>query len=224
MKTGWNLPAPPRRRSAVTAGGRRRLLLFSRLLGALRLGRRFGGGVLRQVLRLRPWLPWAWRPSSPALRRPARQRLRLRASAACLGLGGLFGLGRRVIMVMIAIGAMDMAGMAMVMDMRRYPGFRPRPRSRLPDRRGVTARSVDFSLAEQEIDNLVFIQRRAQLGGGHRVFLEELHDLLLFARVFRAASWPIRRFISGWVTVMLLRWPISLSNRPRRTRRSAMRR
>jgi hypothetical protein len=58
----------------------------------------------------------------------------------------------------------------------------------------------DLGLLEQEVDDLVLIERRAQLGGGHRLVLDILHEALAVLRAIllrglhdrRCISWALR--------------------------------
>ena len=54
----------------------------------------------------------------------------------------------------------------------------PRSRGRPRAASRVTLRSVISALLEQEVDDLVLVQRRAQLGGGHRLLLDVLDEAL----------------------------------------------
>ena len=66
-------------------------------------------------------------------------------------------------MVVAAAGAVDMAFLGLEV------GFE------LGARRRAVA---DLRAAEQEVDDLVLIQRRAQLGGGHRLLLNVADEVL----------------------------------------------
>ena len=148
----------------------------------------FAAGFLAARLppRLRPLRPWAWQPSSPALRAP-RRRLRparpswrgllrpawlrrfgrrlVRAGSAFLA-AAFFALGF-VIMVMVVImaaaRAMDMAVLGLDRRFQLLAGH---------------LAVGDLGLVEQEVDDLVLVERGAQLGGGHRLLLDIFDEAL----------------------------------------------
>ena len=69
---------------------------------------------------------------------------------------------------MAAIRPVDMAVLGLEVRLDFAAGHRP---------------LADLGLAEQEIDDLVLVQRRAQLGGGHRVLLDILREPLAILRL-----------------------------------------
>jgi len=73
-----------------------------------------------------------------------------------------------VVMIVAAARAVDMAERRLVLALDR--GLQ------------VLARHLalgDIGLLDEEVDDLVFVERRPQLRSGHRILLEELHRLLL---------------------------------------------
>jgi hypothetical protein len=82
---------------------------------------------------------------------------------------------------------------------------------------------ADLGLREQEIDDLVLVERCAQLGGDHRLCLDVFHEPLAVLRsILLGACWTSID-ISWSLTVTPLAWPISDRSRPSRTRRTRSR-
>ena len=161
------------------------------------------GRILHRLGRLRLGCRLCYRDPWPAWQASARLRL----AALALGLASTAALQawrpswpwpssrapeRHV---MAAARAVDMAFLALEVGFQLGAGRRP---------------LADLGLREQEVDDLVLVERRAQLGGRHRLLLDVLDELfaVLAAGIARrpgrsAGSSP------GWLISMPLAAPIS---------------